>query len=206
MNRRFLLTITSLILLTISLVCVKADTNAKVIYTSSVRIDAAAEKIINSCTTPEMTKEQKLRQAYLYLVKNMTHSWSYGSTKIKVSAKDIKEIKKKRAQLKKEKKIVFSSKFRRRYKSLLTLHGTCYGQSMAFCILANHLGYTARMCHGTFNGNEHFWNYVVIDGKRKYFDVDIANYYWKRSKSMAKVNFFYCKNKGSREWRRNHSG
>lgn len=206
MNRKALLTFFSVFILAMSMLCISFNTEAKVIYTKSLRVDAAAEKIINKCTTPDMTKERKLREVYLYLVKNMKHSWSYGRVKIKVTKKDIKNIKAKRKELEKNKQIKYSSAFRKRYRSLLTLRGTCYGQSMAFCIMANHLGFPAKLCHGTFNGNDHFWCYVVIDGKKQYFDVDIANYYWKRSHSMKKVNFFYKKAKNSRAWRKNHRG
>ncbi len=206
MKRKTLLTLFTIFTFAAALTFFSSTTHAKVIYTTDIMTDAAAEKIIKKCTTPEMTKEQKLRQVYLYLVKNMTHSYSQGSIKIHVSRKDIKNMRAQIKSLKKEKRISFSSSYRKRYRSVRSLRGTCYGQSMAFNIIANHLGFKTKLCHGRYNSNSHYWSRIIINGKKRYFDVDIANYYWKRRHSMERVNFYYNKAYNSRAWRRNHHG
>lgn len=180
---------------------VKSD--AKVIYTTNARTNAAAEKIINSCTNDSMSKEEKLRAVYYYLVKNMRYSWSTGSTKVKVSKKDIKETKKKAKAL----KVSYSREFRNRYKNVSTLQGTCYGMSKVFCILANHLGYKAHMCHGQHvtggSSSSHYWCYVVVNGKKKYFDVQYANRCYHRNSNSAEIESCFMANRGSKYWR-NH--
>lgn len=206
MKRKTLLTLFTVLIFAAALTIFTSSTQAKVIYTTDIMTDAAAEKIIRKCTDESMTKEQKLRRVYVYLVKNMTHSYSQGSIKIKVSHKDIKKMKAQIKALKKEKMISFSSDYRKRYRSVRSLRGTCYGQSMAFNIIANHLGFKTKLCHGRYNHNSHYWSRIIINGKKRYFDVDIANYYWKRRHSMSKVNFYYNKAYDSRDWRRNHHG
>ena len=183
------------------------ETHAQIIaiYTRDPKINAAVEIILSRCTTPEMTKKQKLRAAYVYLVKHMRYTHSRGSIKIHVSKKKIKAMKAASKALKKEKKIVYSSKFRSRYRHVLTMSGTCYDMSAVFCIVANHIGYKAGLCSGRYirssgSSCEHWWNYVTIRGKRKYFDVQAAN-------AMKGKKFsYYCKSKSSRVWRRHHSG
>ena len=88
---------------------------------------------------------------------------------------------------------------------VLTMSGTCYDMSAVFCIFANRLGYDAGLCSGRYvrsNGSscEHWWNYVRINGKKKYFDVQAAN-------AMKGKKFsYYCKSRSSRVWRKHHSG
>ena len=186
-----------------------ATAHGKSIYTNNTKIDTAADKIIRKCTTKGMTKEQKLKAVYIYLVKHMHYSHSRGHVRVKVSKKDIRAMKSQKKLLVKSNKVKYSSKFRRRYHNLLTMQGTCYDMSAVFCILANHLGYSAGLNSGRYvrgNGStcEHWWNHVVIKGKTRYFDVQAANDSWKRHHSMGAVMGFYKKAKGSRSWRKHH--
>ena len=54
---------------------------AKNIYTGNLKVDCAAEKIINRCTKPSMSQREKLKAVYTYLVKTMTYSHSRGRTR-----------------------------------------------------------------------------------------------------------------------------
>lgn len=184
-------------------------TQARAIYTNNTKIDATAEKVIRRCTTDKMTSEQKLKAVYLYLVKNMHYSHSRGHVRIKVTAKDIKIMKEQRKLLRQKRNITYNSSFKRRYRNLLTMQGTCYDMSAVMCILANHLGYRAGLNSGEYvrrNGStcEHWWNHVVIKGHKKYFDVQAANHNWKKHHSMKNALNYYCKGKGSRIWRKHH--
>ena len=176
----------------------------KPIYTNNAEIDAAVEIILDRCTSPEMTKKEKLREAYVYLVNHMHYTHSRGSVKIHVSKKKKREVRQETKALKKERKTHFSSKFRSRYRHVLTMSGTCYDMSAVFCIVANHIGYDAGLCSGRYvrsNGSscEHWWNYVRIDGEKRYFDVQAAN-------AMKGKKFsYYCKRGSSRTWRKHHS-
>jgi hypothetical protein len=176
-------------------------TDAKVIYTTDAKTNAVAEKIINSCTNDSMSKEEKLRAVYYYLVRNMRYSWSTGSAKIKVSKKEIKETKKKAKRL----KASYSREFRNRFKNVASLQGTCYGQNKVFCILANHLGYKAHMCHGQHvtggSSSDHYWCYVVIKGQKRYFDVQYANRCYHRNSNSAEVECCYMGSRRDRYWR-----
>lgn len=177
----------------------------KPIYTRNAEINAAVEIILNRCTTPEMTRKQKLRAVYVYLVKHMHYTHSRGSVKIHVGKKKRKAMRVQTKALHKEHKIHYTSKFRSRYRHVLTMSGTCYDMSAVFCIFANRLGYDAGLCSGRYvrsNGSscEHWWNYVRINGKKKYFDVQAAN-------AMKGKKFsYYCKSRSSRVWRKHHSG
>lgn len=189
----------------------KTEASAKVIYTTSTKVNAAAEKIINKVSTEEMTKEQKLREVYVYLVKNMRYSYRTGHKRIKVTAKDLAEIRAKQKELEKTGDISYSSKFRNRFANVLTMQGTCYGMSKVFCILANHLGFKAKMVHGKYvtsggRRNDHYWCYVYINGKKRYFDVQIGNYYWKKHRTMKYAEMFYAKAKSAKSWRKHHRG
>ena len=185
------------------LISLKAQ--AKAIYTKDATINAAVEIVLGRCTKEGMTRKQKLRAAYVYLVKHMHYTHGRGSVKIKVHRKQVKAMRVQTRAMKKEKKVHFSSRFRSRYRHLLTMSGTCYDMSAVFCIIANHLGYRAGLCSGRYvrsNGSscEHWWNYVVINGSRRYFDVQAANA-MKRNKWA-----YYCKKRSSGVWRRHHRG
>ena len=188
---------------------VKAE--AKSIYTKSRVTDAAVEKILAKCTNDSMTNEEKLEKVYIYLVKHMKYSHRKGKIRIKVSSADKKAVNEKISELKAAKSISFSSKFKRRYKNVRTLQGTCYDMSAVFCICANHLGFKAGLHHGRYvrgNGStcEHWWNYVTINGKKKWFDVQAANASWKGHHSNKAIMNFYNKSKGSKAWRKHHRG
>ena len=182
----------------------KIQAQKKAIYTRDPKINAAVEIILSRCTRPGMTKKQRLRAAYVYLVNHMHYTHSSGSVKIHVSKKKIRAMRKAAKALRREKKIVYSSKFRGRYRHVLTMSGTCYDMSAVFCIVANHIGYKAGLCSGRYirssgSSCEHWWNYVTIRGKKKYFDIQAAN-------AMKRNKFsYYCKDRSSRVWRKHHS-
>lgn len=180
---------------------------AKRIYTGNNKIDAACEIILQRCTNPKMTSKQKLKAVYEYLVKNMKYSHSDGHTRIHVKKAHVKAVKKQKVVLAYYKQLKYSKKFRSRYRNLITLQGTCYDMSAVFCIMANHLGYRAGLCSGRYvrgNGSscEHWWNYVVISGQKKYFDVQAANACWKGHHKMNVS--YYCQSSGSHAWSRHH--
>ncbi|MCD8019219.1 MAG: hypothetical protein LUF92_06440 [Clostridiales bacterium] len=184
---------------------------AKKIYTGNVQVDAAAEKIINRCTDSDMTKKEKLWAVYVYLVKNMKYSHSDGSVRVTVTKKEKKAWKATVKEQKKEEKITYSSRFSSDYRNLLTLQGTCKDMSGVMCILANHLGFKAGYDNGTYirsNGSttEHWWNYVKVDGKKKYFDVQAANCCWLNYHSIAGIKTYYLKDASSYAWRKHHRG
>ncbi|MEE1228007.1 MAG: hypothetical protein U0K57_03480 [Lachnospiraceae bacterium] len=189
----------------------RTEAAAKKIYTPRHEINAAADKIINRATTPDMTKEQKLKAVYVYLVKNMHYSHSAGPVRVKVSKQDKKRARQELKQLKSVNALSVSTKFRRRYRNVLTLQGTCYDMSAVYCVVANHLGYKAGLDSGRYvrgNGStcEHWWNYVTINGHRRYFDVQAANASWKSHHNQKAIFAFYNKSKGERVWRKHHRG
>lgn len=193
------------------LVAHKTDASAKIIYTTSTKVNAAADKIIKKVSSEEMTKEQKLRQVYVYLVKTMRYSYRTGHKRVHVSAKDLAETKAIQRELERAGQISYSSKFRNRYANVLSLQGTCYGMSKVFCILANHLGFKANMVHGKYvtsggRRSDHYWCYVYINGHKRYFDVQIANYYWKKHRTMKYAEMFYARSKSAKGWRKHHRG
>lgn len=182
-------------------------TDAKVIYTGKDKIDTACEIILAKCSDEKMTSKEKLKAVYEFLVKNMKYSHSKGSVKIKVSKDQIQKFKKTEAEQKAAGQVSYSKKFRRRYQNVLTMRGTCYDMSTVFCIMANHLGFKAGLCSGRYvrsNGSscEHWWNYVKIDGKKKYFDVQAANASWKGHHKMSKS--FFWQDKNSHAWSKHH--
>ena len=182
-------------------------TEARMIYTGKTRIDTACEIILDRCSNPKMTCKEKLKAVYEFLVKNMKYSHSKGSVRIKAGRQRILKFKKKEAALKAAGKLTYSKKFRRRYRNVLTLRGTCYDMSAVFCIMANHLGFKAGLCSGRYvrssgSSCEHWWNYVKIDGKKKYFDVQAANARWKSRHKMSKS--FFWQDKNSHAWSKHH--
>ena len=182
---------------------------AKKIYTGNTKVDCAAEKIIQSCTKPGMSRRQKLKRVYLYLVKHMKYTRSRGPVRVKVTKKEMKAFRKETAALRAAGKVRYSSKFSTIYDNLLTLRGKCKDMSGAFCILANHLGYRAGYTTGRYvrsNGisSPHWWNYVIVDGKKYYCDVQAANCSWEKHHSVKAVEKYYLKTKNSRAWRAHH--
>ena len=186
---------------------VKAE--AKKIYTGNTRVDCAAEKIIRKCTKPSMSPKKKMKAVYTYLVKNMTYSHRSGRTRIHVTKQEMRNFRKQTSALRAEKKIKYSSKFSVVYDNLLSMRGTCRDMSGVLCVLANHLGYRAGYVTGRYirrNGTSirHWWSYVIIDGKKYYWDVQAANYSWKKHHSKGAMKSFCLKTKKSRVWRRHH--
>ena len=174
MKKKCSLLLLSFVLSLVALFGIKSKTEAKVIYTTNERVNAAAEKIIRSCTNDKMTDDQKLYAVYMYLVKNMRFSYSNGRTRLKVTAQDIKNVRAAEQELTLKKNISYSNKYHRRYKCVTSLQGTCYGMSMVFNILANHMGYSAGVVHGkhvTHHVSDHYWSYLVINGEKRYFSA-----------------------------------
>ncbi|GEM_PF-2973852 len=208
MKKNYLLLILSLVFTFSLLFAGKANAEAKLIYTTDARTNAVAEKIIQRCSDEDMTQEEKLRRIYMYLVHHMRYSWSTGSTKVHVSKKEINKTKAKAAVL----GVSYSSEFRNRYKNVRTLQGTCYGMSKVFCILANHIGYEAHMCHGTHvtgggsHRSSHYWCYVRINGEKRYFDVQYANRCYHRNRNSSEVEACYKSKKHAKYWRRHYRG
>lgn len=208
-RKKKLLTAAAVLLFSFSLFGVKVE--AKRIYTGNVRVDAAAEKIIRKCTRPEMSRKKKLRSVYTYLVKHMSYSRRPGRVRVKVTPQQKKRWKAQEKQLRRKGKVRYSGKFSSVYDNLLTLQGTCKDMSGVMCIMANHLGYKAGYHVGRYvrsNGHSspHWWNYVIVNGQRRYFDVQAANHSWSKHHSMAAVRSFGLRRGNSRGWRRHHRG
>ena len=204
MKRKILVMICSLLLCMAAFFGFGHDADARIIYTTNDKTNAVAEKIIKRCTNDKMTQEQKLKAVYEYLVRNMRYSWSTGRTRIKVTKKEIAQTK----ALGKKLKVARSREFKNRFKNVATLQGTCYGQNKVFCILANHLGYTAHMVHGTHvtaaGHSDHYWCYLYIKGKKRYFDVQAANRTYKHNKHSKELKVLYMGSKKSRYWRKHY--
>ncbi len=186
----------------------RADAQAKAIYTGNTKIDCAAEAIINRVSKPGMTNRQKLKACYDYLVKNMRYSHSDGKVKIKPSKKETEAYKAVLAALKEKGEVTYSRKFKGDWRNLLTMRGTCKDMSGVMCILANHLGFHAGYKTGRYvrsNGSsvEHWWNWIKVEGKKLYCDVQAAN---DGGHSQKRINKYYLKSAGSQGWRRHHRG
>ncbi|MBR5046849.1 MAG: transglutaminase domain-containing protein [Eubacterium sp.] len=186
----------------------RVNLQAKAIYTGNHKIDCAAEAIIRRASKKTMSREQKLKACYYYLVKNMRYSHSGGSVKINPTKAEKKLYQKNYKELKDSKKIRFSNKFRGDWYNLLTMRGTCKDMSGVMCIIANHLGFNAGYKTGRYvrsNGSsvEHWWNWIVVNGKRLYCDVQAAN---DGGHSIGRMNSYYLKSYGDRNWRRHHRG
>lgn len=181
------------------------NTQAKVILTGNKKIDMAAEAIIRRCSKPHMTNRQKLKKCYAYLVNKMHYTHGRGHVRVKLSKREKKAC---AAALKEMKKkgVKYSKKFKGDWRNLLTLSGTCKDMSGVMCILANHLGYRAGYTTGRYvrsNGSSvhHWWNYIIIKGKKYYCDVQAAN----DSSKKHKYNW-YLKTYGNKFWRSHHRG
>lgn len=182
---------------------------AKNIYTGNVKVDTAAERIIESCTKPEMNKKEKLRAVYVHLVKNMEYSHKDGTIRVRVTKNHKMNWKAKEKVLHSQNKVKYSSQFSAEYKNLLTMQGTCKDMSGVMCILANHLGFkagyqTGRYVRSDGSSTEHWWNYVIINGKKRYFDVQAANDSWDRHRSMPAVMGFCLRDGESSGWKKHH--
>lgn len=200
--KRLMLTLVFVMLL---LPMCKADVQAKVILTGNKKIDMAAEYIIQRVSKPNMTRRQKLKACYSFLVNKMTYTHGRGHVRIKLNKKQKKASAQALKEMKK-KGVKYSSKFRGDYRNLLTLSGTCKDMSGVMCILANHLGYRAGYVSGRYvrsNGSsvEHWWNWISIKGKKYYCDVQAANDISKKHKYK-----WYLKTRSNSYWRRHHRG
>lgn len=187
-----------------------ARVEAKVIYTGNAKIDTAAEAIINrACSKKDKTAKQKLKACYNYLVKNMKYTHSKRKAKIRPTAAERKLYRETLKELKAKKGVVYSKRFRKDYQHLLSMSGTCKHMSGVMCILANHLGFKAGYCTGRYirgNGTscEHWWNWIRVNGQKRYCDVQAANCSWGRHHSQRTVNSYYLKAKNSKVWRKHH--
>ena len=201
MKNKIIVTLCLPVICMLLLLAVNVDTHAKAIYTTNEKTNAVAEKIINSCTNDEMSKEEKLRNVFYYLVSNMRYSWSTGSARIKVTKKEVKATKKKAKAM----KVSYSSEFHNRYKNVASLQGTCYGMAKVFCILANHLGYKAHVVHGRHvtggHSSSHYWCYVIVKGEKKYFDVQYANRCYKRNSHSSEIEGCFMADSSDSYWR-----
>ena len=144
---------------------------AKAIYTGNKKVDCAVEAIIRRASKKGMSREQKLKACYIYLVKHMTYSHSGGRVRIKPGKAERQLYKKNLQALKVNKKIRYSRKFRGDWQNVLTMRGTCKDMSGVMCIIANHLGFNAGYKTGRYvrsNGSsvEHWWNWINVNGKR----------------------------------------
>ena len=186
----------------------RVNSEAKAIFTGNSGIDCAAEAIISRASKEGMSKKEKLKACYTYIVKNMHYSHRNGRVRIKPTKAEKKAYKMKLKFLKASKKITYSRKFKGDWRNLLTMKGTCKDMSGVMCILANHLGYKAGYKTGRFvrnNGSsvEHWWNWIRVGGKKLYCDVQAANF---GRYSKRRANSYYLKSNGNRHWRRHHRG
>lgn len=121
--------------------------------TKSSTVDALVEKALKKCTTPEMTKEEKLRASYKYLRDNCKYlarpHQPRGSNAF----------------------VMESAKFMFR-----NMKGNCYCFASCFLLMARRIGYTQAYVVsggvGTKN-SDHAW--VMIDGK--IFDPELEYAY-----------------------------
>lgn len=179
--------------------------SAKVIYTGNLDVDTRIEKIIKKNTKPGMSKKQQLKACFVYLVQHMTYTHhKNGKTKVVITNKDRAAMKAKIKELKAEKGIKFSKKFRRDFISARTLRGTCKGQSAMMGMIANHLGYRAGYVTGVFYGSHkvvgHWWSYLIYKGKRYECDVNAASV--RRYRKSGGLKYFMQPARG--KWRRTH--
>ena len=209
MNTRVIKRLLYTIMLMLCITAVsRLHVEAKAIYTGNRKVDCAVETIIHRASKKGMSREQKLKACYIYLVKHMTYSHSGGRVRIKPSKAEKKLYKKNLKALKANKKIRYSRQFRGDWQNVLTMRGTCKDMSGVMCILANHLGFNAGYKTGRYvrsNGSsvEHWWNWVNVNGKRLYCDVQAVN---DGGHSMGRMNSYYLKSYGNRNWRRHHRG
>ena len=188
----------------------KVETQAKRIFTGNSKVDCAAEAIISRCTTDDMTGKEKLKACFTYLVKHMKFTWYHdgGKIKIKPTKAEKAEYKALLKRLKASGKVEYSKKFKTHWSNLLRMHGTCYDMSGVMCILANHLGYKAGKVtgtylthHGTKKLRNHWWNWVKINGKKYYCDVQGCN---AGKHTAARINAYCLKRPSDKDWREHH--
>ena len=199
----------TLVLLMFAIPVFSMNTQAKAIYTGNKKTDQAVEAIIiRACGKKysTMTNKQKLKASYKYLVKHMTYSHSDGRVKIKPTAAEKKIYAENLAALKLDKNITYSKKFKSDWRNVRTMRGTCKDMAGVMCIIANHLGFKAGYCHGRYvrsNGSsvDHHWNYIVVNGKKKYCDVQAAN---DGGHSWSRIKKYYLRSRSSSFWRKHY--
>lgn len=131
--------------------------------TGDEALDEAVRAAIEGCTTPEMTREEKLRACYEYVreLKYLGRNPAYGM-EVKTIPEDA---------LRK-----FADKI------LATGKGDCYNFAAAFCLLARQLGYSARAIVGecsyywNWNGVAHGWVEIEEEDGLFVYDPQIENY------------------------------
>ncbi len=131
-------------------------------YTSrDASIDAAVEEILASCTTPEMTQEEKLRACYNYV-----RDYRYLGRNATIYTKTMPR----------ENAVTYANKI------YTTGKGDCYNFAAAFYFLAKRLGYDATAIIGTCgyvwntHAIAHAWVEIPMDGTVYLFDPQIENY------------------------------
>jgi len=133
-------------------------------YTSGdATLDANVAAALAACTTPEMTREEKLRAAYDYV---RAFKYLGRNSALPTTCKTIPM----------ENAVAYANKI------LETGKGDCYNFAASFCFLARALGYEATPIAGSCGyvwntvAITHGWVEIVIDGETWLFDPQIENY------------------------------
>ncbi|MDO4458619.1 MAG: transglutaminase domain-containing protein [Clostridia bacterium] len=132
--------------------------------TGDPELDALVKKIIDSVTTGSMTKAEKLKACYDYLINNFTFGFPdtyYGKYTVY------------------HKNSLDSKIYRNGKDSLFRNKGTCYGFSCAFTILARRLGFKAVIQEGgivytdSLEYQQHYWVNIKLGSKWYLFDPQV---------------------------------
>lgn len=129
----------------------------------SETVDEEVREFIASCTSPGMTRSEKLRACYstVRALRYLGRNAAYGA--------EVQTIPHDRL-------LEFADKI------FTTGKGDCYNFTAAFCLLARQLGYRAEAIVGecayswNWNGIAHGWVEVQLDGETRIFDPQIENY------------------------------
>ena len=163
------------------------------VKTHDPELDSLISSIINSVTTSSMTKAEKLKACYDYLIYNCTYGYPSGLYKGKYS-------------------VVYSSRYDQSVynygkDTLNTKIGTCMGINSAFCLLARRLGFEAVLEGGHICSLGHYWVNIKLSGQWYLFDPQveqscyiatgysyIANWCW------CEDLYWPCKDEGFGSW------
>ena len=126
-------------------------------------VDEEVRTFIDSCTSPGMTRSEKLRACYnaVRALRYLGRNAAYGA--------EVQTIPHDRL-------LEFADKI------FTTGKGDCYNFTAAFCLIARQLGYRAEAIVGecayswNWNGIAHGWVELQIDGETRIFDPQIENY------------------------------
>ena len=185
-------------------------------YTGYSDVDYIAEQMVKAAgVTVKMSDEEKVKKLYHYMTLNFKHiKAGYDTSSYKVYY-NLNRLRSKineydTAVYKKWIKggIVFDNKLAG-WLSMYNLQrriGVCTENATVFKILLAHVGVQSGLCEGYYlnrNGTKsgHTWNWVVVDGKKYFYDVDVeiinhgkgqGDYYWyKESLSASKRRHQY---------------